>query len=137
MQFVIHLHDGIRYIILLLIVWSLFNAVIKQSRGSFGSTDHNLYKWTKHIMEIQVIIGFVLYFYYSHYKGFSQMDIPIMRFRAVEHPFGMLLAIGLISIGFAKMKRATEAVSKHKKILIFYGLGLLLIVLSIPWEFRF
>ena len=137
MEFVIHLHCIIRYVILILIAWSLINAMVKRNRNTFDTRDLNIYKWTKIVIELQIVIGFILYFYFEHYKGFSQMDIPIMRFRAVEHPFGMLLAVGFSSIGYAKMKRAVEASVKHKKIMIFYALALLLIVVSIPYAFRF
>ena len=48
----------------------------------------------------------------------------------------MLIAIVLITIGYSRSKRATDAVAKQRLIGIFYGLGLLLILASIPWPFR-
>jgi hypothetical protein len=55
------------------------------------------------------------------------------RLLAVEHPFINILAIVLITIGWSKHKKVMEATAKFKKIAIFYGLGLLLILSRIPW----
>jgi hypothetical protein len=34
------------------------------------------------------------------------------------------------------MKKSTESSDKFKRILIFYGIALLLIIAAIPWPFR-
>jgi hypothetical protein len=51
----------------------------------------------------------------------------------VEHPFINIVAIVLITIGWSKHKKVMGATAKFKKIAIFYGLGLLLILSRIPW----
>jgi hypothetical protein len=48
----------------------------------------------------------------------------------------MIIAIILVTIGHAKAKRASEPAKKHKTILLFYAIGLILILASIPWPFR-
>jgi len=48
----------------------------------------------------------------------------------------MILAIILITVGYSTAKRAGTSLAKHKKIAIYYGIGLLLILASIPWPFR-
>ena len=58
------------------------------------------------------------------------------RFRALEHPLGMIIAILLITIGYGKIKRADTDAAKFRALKIFYGLALLLILISIPWPFR-
>lgn len=60
----------------------------------------------------------------------------LYRFYSVEHTTGMLIAIILITIGYSRSKRATDAITKQRLIGIFYGIGLLLILASIPWPFR-
>ena len=64
------------------------------------------------------------------------MSDKLYRFYTVEHTTGMLIAIILITIGYSRSKRASEAVTKQRLIGIFYGIGLLLILASIPWPFR-
>jgi hypothetical protein len=40
----------------------------------------------------------------------------------------------LITIGYSKNKRAFNSAVKHKNALIFYGLGLVLLLSRIPWD---
>jgi predicted Na+-dependent transporter len=68
------------------------------------------------------------------------MKNPAYRFMAVEHISTMLLAIILIQVGRSLSKKATDAVVKHKRALIFFSIGMLLILSRIPWNaplFRF
>jgi len=57
-----------------------------------------------------------------------------LRFWTVEHTSTMVLGIILITIGYSKAKRLSDAVAKHKSLAIFYGIGLLLILSRIPWD---
>jgi Na+-driven multidrug efflux pump len=45
----------------------------------------------------------------------------------------MLVAVTLVNIGRAKIKRASEAARKHKLAAIFFGIAIVVILLSIPW----
>ncbi|MEY3715089.1 MAG: hypothetical protein RJB59_892 [Actinomycetota bacterium] len=47
-----------------------------------------------------------------------------------------LIAVILITIGYSKSKRAKTATEKFKPIKIFYLIGLIIILASIPWPFR-
>jgi hypothetical protein len=48
----------------------------------------------------------------------------------------MLVAIVLITMGYSKSKKAATDAEKFKKIKVFYLIGFILIVASIPWPFR-
>jgi hypothetical protein len=48
----------------------------------------------------------------------------------------MIIAWILVHIGRASVKRADTDAAKHKRMLIFFGIALLLILVSIPWPFR-
>jgi len=48
----------------------------------------------------------------------------------------MIIAIALITIGFSLSKRAQESITKFKRVAVFYLLGLIIILSSIPWPFR-
>jgi lauroyl/myristoyl acyltransferase len=48
----------------------------------------------------------------------------------------MLIAIVLITIGSAKAKRQTDDSQKYKKLAIWFGIALVLILAAIPWPFR-
>jgi hypothetical protein len=88
------------------------------------------------------LIGLVLYLFLSPFGldainglGMSAvMKNPEYRQIAVEHVTTNIIAIILITIGYSKNKKAINAAAKHKNALIFYGLGLVLLLSRIPWS---
>ena len=56
------------------------------------------------------------------------------RLTSLEHPLINIIAITLITIGWSKHKKALSSQAKFKSILLFFGLGLLLILSRIPWS---
>ncbi len=64
------------------------------------------------------------------------MKDSVMRFWMVEHIFGMVIGIALITIGRIAAKKATEDKAKFKKIAVYFSIGLLIILATIPWPFR-
>jgi hypothetical protein len=56
-----------------------------------------------------------------------------LRFWAVEHIFGMFVAMVLTHVGRARVRRVSNDVKKHKVAAIFFTLALLTILASIPW----
>lgn len=64
------------------------------------------------------------------------MKSTVMRFWLVEHLIGMLIGITLITVGRISAKKATEDSAKFKKIAIFFTIGIIVILASIPWPFR-
>lgn len=132
----VHAHSGLRWVALILLLVAVVTAFNKRNGfGSFSDGDRKLYLFTLISVHTQLILGLVLLFI-SPKVNFGLLSEKLYRFYSVEHTVGMLLAITLITIGYSKAKRVTEATTKHKQISVFYGLGLLLILLSIPWPFR-
>ncbi len=64
------------------------------------------------------------------------MESSVLRFYTVEHITMMILAIALITFGFSSAKRMEASLAKHKRVAITYGIGLLIMIASIPWPFR-
>jgi hypothetical protein len=56
-----------------------------------------------------------------------------LRFVAVEHQVGMLIAIALAHIGRVRIRKTVDLGRRHKLAAIFFGLSLVVIVISIPW----
>ena len=89
-------------------------------------------------VHIQVILGVISYTK-SHYTVTAMNDFgaamkdSLLRLFAVEHPLMMIIGAVLITIGYSKAKKATDVKVKYKKVLIFYSIGLLLILSRIPW----
>ncbi len=137
----IYAHSILRWAVLL---FGLY-AITKSARGVLYKQDytpnHNMAA-TLFIasVHLQVVLGLFLYVARGWAGNLAKMG-EIMgnttqRFWTVEHFVGMLLAAVLIQIGRTKSKKATEAPRKHKLALIFFSIGMLLILAQIPWPFR-
>ncbi|HLL93912.1 MAG TPA: hypothetical protein VK404_02965 [Spirosoma sp.] len=132
----VHAHSGLRWIVLILLFAAVAVAIGKwQGRSGYTEGNRKLYLFTLIAVHTQLLIGLVLYFI-SPKVDFGLISEKLYRFYTVEHTAGMLIAIVLITIGYSRSKRATDAVKKQRLVGIFYGLGLVLILASIPWPFR-
>lgn len=89
------------------------------------------------VAQIQFTVGLVLYFLSplgsSNFSAIAMKD-SMSRLLILEHPLMMLLGIVLVTIGYSKAKRATDDNRKYKYIVLFYSIGLLVILSRIPWE---
>lgn len=132
----IHAHSGLRWILLIALVYAIFNAFSKKKNGTYEAKDKMINLLTLIVAHIQLLLGILLYVLEERWTGFSQMKVTYLRFYAVEHTLGMLIAITLITIGYSKSKKATTAAKKFGKISIYYLIALILILVSIPWPFR-
>jgi hypothetical protein len=132
----VHAHSGLRWIALLLLVAAVATAFSRwQSRADFTESNRKLYLFTLVSVHIQLVLGLVLYFM-SPKVDTGMISDKLYRFYTIEHLVGMLIAIALVTVGYSRSKRQRVAVNKHKTVAIFMGLGLLLILASIPWPFR-
>jgi uncharacterized membrane protein len=134
----LHLHSVLRYIVLILVLISVFQAFVAGNKP-YTSTNKKINLFALISAHIQLLLGLALYFI-SPNVDFSRMKDPIFRYWNVEHITMMIIGIALITIGYARAKRAIEAKSKHKAIAIFYSSGVLIILISIfsmkgrnPW----
>jgi hypothetical protein len=139
----VHLHSGLRWILLLALVYAIFNAWTKAKEGkTYGSKDKLLNVAAMALLHTQFLIGLVVYFTSPVIKaGFNNfgaaMKDSTMRFFLMEHLVLMLAAVVLITIGHKKAKMAEDPKKKHRRIFIFYLITLLIILIAIPWPFRF
>jgi hypothetical protein len=124
-------HSGWRYVVFLLLII----AVVKALSGWFGNKtytegDRKLNVFTLISAHIQLLIGLVLYFSEGWYK-LSSAGAPAVRYFKMEHISMMVIAIILITVGNAKSKKVAEAVAKHRTIAVFFGLALILIIVTV------
>lgn len=134
----LHAHSGLRWIVLVLIIWALYKAISGWTgEKQYQKSDRLAALLALIFTHIQLLIGFALYFI-SPKVSFESgvMESAMLRFYTVEHIFMMIIAIGLITFGFSTAKKMDRSLSKHKRIAITYGIGLLIMIASIPWPFR-
>jgi NADH:ubiquinone oxidoreductase subunit 2 (subunit N) len=135
MEILVRAHSGLRWVVLGLLVYAIFNALRK--KDFYTKSDRLVNMFAMVSLHIQLVIGLILYFTsvkVSFVEGW--MKNQLLRFYGMEHILLMIIAIVLVTIGHAKAKRASEPSKKHKTILLFYAIGLILIIASIPWPFR-
>jgi len=133
-----HAHSGLRWVVLGLLLGAILKSAGKRRGGSVYPGKDKLALFAMISVHIQLILGLVLYLWLSPKFQFDDnlMKDSVARFYGVEHLLGMLVAIIVITIGHAKAKRQAELNKGWKTISTWYLIGLLLILVSIPWPFR-
>ena len=140
--FILILHNLVRWLILI----AALVAIVKAVAGWSGKRE-----WTKadnlagllyiSMLDLNVLLGLILYVFLSPlttqaiFNDFgAAMSDRILRFFAVEHLAGMIIALVLAHIGRSASKRAVAAVRQHRTAAIWYTISLLIILVSIPWD---
>lgn len=138
----LHTHSLVRWIMLILLIMTVLRSYNGwKSKRSFTPGDKKLVLFTLIFSHVQLLIGFLLYMVSPTVKSAlndmgAAMKDKMLRFYAVEHISIMIIAILLITIGNAMAKRTTNDSDRFKKIFIYFFIGLLLILASIPWPFQ-
>lgn len=136
-----HIHNLLRWAVFFTGFWAILRAYSGyKNNKSWSSTDESAGFWFVMSCHTQLLTGLFLYFYSGHYTIFSNMGEgmknSITRFWGVEHITGMLIAIVIVQIARILSKKANTDKLKHKKALIWYSIGIILILISIPWPWR-
>lgn len=141
MQFVLILHNLVKWFVVLFGILTLLNAlggVLKKRAFTQSDNKSNLFFMIS--CDVQLLLGLILYFsngWFARLKDLgNNMKDPSSRFFTMEHMSMMLLAWVLVHIGRTQVKKAATDAARHKKMLVFFGLAILLILASIPWPFR-
>jgi hypothetical protein len=134
------IHSTLRWLVLMLALIALARAI----RGVAGRRewlpgDQSIGAWFVGSLDLQLLLGLILYIFLSPFTreafgdfGAAMRNAPL-RFFAVEHITGMIIAIALAHIGRARTKKLVDGPSRHKAALIFYALALVVLLGSIPW----
>src|SRR5947209_2467470 len=109
-QILLHAHSVGRWIVLLLLLFAIFNSLIAGNRP-FIKSDNRLGLLLTIFADLMLLIGLALWYFgprgYMVIKnngGITGLN-PLDRFIAIEHLVGMVLAIVLIHIGKAQAKK--------------------------------
>lgn len=133
-----HLHSGLAYLVLAILVAVFIYALVNFINNKpFTERARKVSLVGLIAAHIQLLIGLVLYVIspmgISNFSGEAMGD-AMSRLYMLEHPLTMIIGIILITIGYSKAKRGEVDADRYKKILIYYGLGIFLILLRIPWS---
>ncbi|HTE23988.1 hypothetical protein [Flavitalea sp.] len=133
----LHLHNILRWVILILLIVSIIQSYSTKS-GKPGSGINKSSLFLLIAAHTTLLIG--LYQYFTGAWGFKAiqengmsevMKNSALRFWAVEHITGMLIAIVLITIARGKVKK-----SLYSTAFWLYIVALIFILVTIPWPGR-
>jgi hypothetical protein len=140
----LHLHNFLRWVILILLLVSIYKAYSGWSaKKVFQIADKKLWLFTMIAAHITLLLG--LYqtalgrygiFTTNLPEGSSVMKDRFFRFFWVEHPTTMIIAILLITLAYGVYKKQISDEEKYKKAFYYLLIALVLILAGIPWPFR-
>ncbi len=144
-QGMVHLHNFLRWAVLLFGVLTIFQSLSGMSSGktfSGGNKRNALFFMIS--CDIQLLLGLYLYFMgpwgiknIQNMGGMgAAMKDSVSRFFGVEHITGMIIAIALVHIGYAGAKKAATDAVKFKKLFWFSLIAIVIMLVTIPWPFR-
>ncbi|WP_149242086.1 cytochrome B [Dyadobacter sp. 32] len=132
MNILLRAHSGLRYVVLALLVAAIVVAFSKWQKSENG--DSKLYLFALIATHTQLLIGLILFFM-SPKVNFDLIKEKVFRFYSIEHGFMMIIAVILVTMGKARAKKLAGG-DKHRTILVFYSMALIIILAAIPWPFR-
>jgi hypothetical protein len=139
-DFVLFAHSWLRWLVLLAGLAAVARAVSGvNTRRPWTPLDDRGGMWFTAALDLQMLIGLVLYAFLSPVTQSAFVDMAAamraapVRFFAVEHPVGMIVSIALAHVGRVRIRKAPDSESRHKRALVFFGLALLVLLLSMPW----
>ncbi|HKZ36231.1 MAG TPA: hypothetical protein VJ184_01180 [Chryseolinea sp.] len=140
-----HTHSLLRYFILIALVVVIIKAILGLvNKQSYGKWDNKLGLYLFIFTHMQLLIGLIIYFMnlsnassqkLVHF-GSETMSTPGLRYWTVEHVVMMLIAIVFITLARTTSKRMATDEAKHKRMLIFNGIALAIIVATIMMSGR-
>lgn len=134
------IHSYLAFATLALLAAATINGIIgSTSEKSFEGTHLKINKFALIATHTMFLLGLILLFISPiTQSAFADMKTTMkdstLRQYAVEHPTINLIAVVLVTIGNARVKRAVGNGRKFKQTAIFFGLALVLILSRIPWS---
>jgi hypothetical protein len=133
------LHSWFRWLVLLTGLFLLVRTAEGTARGrAWQPLDQRAGAAFLSALDAQVLLGLVLYVAspltpksFADLRAF--MPIAPLRFFAVEHVAGMLVALAAAHIGWARGKRAPSDRVRQRRVLVGVAVAMVAILLSIPW----
>jgi len=134
---VLFLHSWIRWIALVALIGTLLAAARRQDAGAD--------RWgliAMAVLDLQMLIGLILYLAVSpnmqeilaHFD--AAMKEPTARFWAVEHITAMMAAVIVAHVGRVLARKARTPDAKRSRLLVCFGIALLLVLAGMPWPGR-
>ncbi|MBC8344500.1 MAG: hypothetical protein ISR55_00295 [Bacteroidetes bacterium] len=122
-------HSGIRYLVILLLFFSLIWSFVAWLRNAKFSRFDNILNLTTTIsFHLQLILGLILYFTSPLVLFKSEtMNNEILSYWTIWHAFMMIISIALVTIARISVKKLQDDMRKHQSIVIYYLLVIVIV----------
>ena len=137
---VLDIHNVVRWIVLILILVALFRAYWGWfGKRNWSETDRRAGSFLGMAIDTQLLLGLILYIFLSPitrtaFQNFgAAMQVPDVRFFAIEHILYMLLAVVFVHVGSVLSRKVVESVAKHQRAALWFSLALVVILVGMPW----
>ena len=127
---ILQIHSYDRYFVLFALVAVLVRSVPGWlTNRPFTNFDDKLSLYLVIFTHIQFVVGIILYFMSDLVQFNSDtMKNAGIRYWTVEHVFGMVIAVALITAARSTSKRMTVDMDKYRRLAIFNAIALIIIV---------
>jgi uncharacterized membrane protein YozB (DUF420 family) len=137
---VLAIHNIFRWVVLILCILAVVRAYLGWlGRRDWVERDRKIGSFFAMGMDIQFLLGLVLYFFLSPltrsaFQDFgAAMGSPEVRFFALEHILYMVAAVVFAHLGSVLPRRASSSAAKYQRAAVCFSLALLAIILGMPW----
>ncbi len=133
-------HSYWAFLVIIILTLIVINSIIAKFSGrAFNTKDLRLSLFGLIFSHIQLLIGLILYFTSPWFNQFYQIGMDLLknaesRLYLIEHPLINIVAIIFITLGWSLHKRQLDSSKKFLRIGMFYVLGLIFLLLRIPWD---
>lgn len=133
-----HFHSFFAYFLLAALIFSIvYVAIHFVKKRSFTDKVRKVALIGFIATHIQLLIGLLLYLIspvgLSNFSS-EAMQESLSRLYILEHPLTMLIGVILVTVGYIKAKKPGDDARRFRTIIIFYVLGLILMLSRIPWS---
>ncbi len=132
------LHNILRWLVLLAGAYLLYRSLSGLRSRIYAPTDRRYGQIYTGLMDLQLLLGILLMFISPLVQsGLGNLGAAMkssqVRFFIAEHWVLMLLAVVLAHVGSSRVRKAADALQKHRQALLWYSLSMALVLLAIPW----
>ena len=138
MNILLLLHSITRYLVLIALVGVIIQSLVGLTQNKpYGKLENKAGLYLFIFTHTQLLIGLILYFVSPIviFSGAAMKD-SVARYWLVEHSTIMLIAIVLITMARITAKKLSTDKEKHKRLLIFNSIALILILVGISMSGR-
>jgi hypothetical protein len=142
-EVILVMHNLLRWVVLVAGVTVFVRAVSgARARRAWSATDTKVLQAFVGAFDLQVLLGLLMYFATSalgarmlQHAAKVAMKNSTLRFFAVEHLVGMILAAAVLHAGTTRARRLGESPKRQTRTAVVVGIAFAIVFCSIPWPF--